>query len=300
MNKCFKKIPRDDDEPGKGAYWTVDLEEMDDFADGMFKRRRSCGGGSGGGNNSANSSVTGTPKTAISNNAFLNGTCWTPAINGTPCKQPNIKNEYEFRTPQPAAKPSLSKASVPMTPLTMSMNYFSTPVKKGQGIEGHQQQVQQNQQSSAVLTPKVTANCTNRSPYTSLMRNNNNSASSINQNTTNLSTTAASTATFWSYPNLSLSQMGLDAEPPLPEIENNFYNIFSNEPAETTKLPELFQGNTATATEMNNNTNTVTEKDVVRMSPLSWLLSVSSQDTSLGLFDQSQQLLSEYLSLNNM
>lgn len=284
MNKCFKKIPRDDDEPGKGAYWTVDLDEMDDFEDGMFKRRRSCNSNST--NSSTTSSVTGTPKAVnSSNNAFLNGTGWSPMINATPCKQQQHRQSSttnEFRTPQPAVKMSLTTASVPMTPLTMSMNYFKTPIKKSES-------------QGAVLTPKITSNCTNRSPYTSLIQTT--SKSSTNASTTastNANSQSPATATFWSYPNLSLSQLGLDAEPPLPETENNFYNIFTNDPPESIKLPELFQGNQG-----NTNNNNV-EKDVIRMSPLSWLLSVSSQDTSLGLFDQSQQLLSDYLSLNNI
>lgn len=283
LNKCFKKIPRDDDEPGKGAYWTVDFEEMDDFEDGMFKRRRSCGIVSQGTSSVGNSSVIGTPK-AVSGNTFLSG--WNPAINGTPCKQQQ-QQANEFRTPQPAAvKMSLATASVPMTPLTMSMNSFKTPVKMTEAMN--------EVQSSVVLTPKMTANCSNRSPYTSLIRTNTN---------TSTSTAPVSTgATFWSYPNLSLSQMGLDAEPPLPESENNFYNIFNStnsESIEAAKLPELFQGSINIGSS-NNTTVPANEKDTMRMSPLSWLLSVSSQDSSLGLFDHSQQLLSEYLSLNNI
>lgn len=291
LNKCFKKIPRDDDEPGKGAYWTVDLEEMDDFEDGMFKRRRSCGTVNSNGNNNSNnsncgnSSITGTPK-AISSNAFLNGTGWSPTMNGTPCKQ-QPRHSNEFRTPQQSVKMSLATASVPMTPLTMSLNNFKTPVKKTEGTG------ESEVHNSTVLTPKVTANCSNRSPYTSLIRTN----TSIKTNVNSIIAPKAIEATFWSYPNLTLSQLGLDAEPPLQESENNFYNIFNNEPLETTKLPELFQGNSAT----NSNSQAPTsEKDTMRMSPLSWLLSVSNQDNSLGLFDHSQQLLSEYLSLNKI
>ena len=93
--------------------------------------------------------------------------------------------------------------------------------------------------------------------------------------------------------------MGLDAEPPLPsEFESeSFYNILycnQSETETTTKIPipELFQGSNLN---LNPDEGFSKGKDQIRLSPLSWLLSVSSQDTSLGLFDQSQQILSEYL-----
>nr|XP_057917902.1 forkhead box protein J1-B [Doryrhamphus excisus] len=40
LNKCFKKVPRQKDEPGKGGFWQIDPQYEDMFVNGIFKRRR--------------------------------------------------------------------------------------------------------------------------------------------------------------------------------------------------------------------------------------------------------------------
>ncbi|KAL2101287.1 hypothetical protein ACEWY4_003048 [Coilia grayii] len=40
LNKCFMKVPRQKDEPGKGGFWQLDPQHADMFANGSFKRRR--------------------------------------------------------------------------------------------------------------------------------------------------------------------------------------------------------------------------------------------------------------------
>ena len=40
LNKCFVKVPRSGDEPGKGAFWTLDPAMAGMFAPGNTKRRR--------------------------------------------------------------------------------------------------------------------------------------------------------------------------------------------------------------------------------------------------------------------
>ncbi|MFT7812167.1 forkhead box protein J1-B-like [Arapaima gigas] len=40
LNKCFRKVPRQKDEPGKGGFWQIDPQYADMFVDGVFKRRR--------------------------------------------------------------------------------------------------------------------------------------------------------------------------------------------------------------------------------------------------------------------
>ncbi|XP_077684899.1 forkhead box protein J1-B-like [Eretmochelys imbricata] len=40
LNKCFRKVPRQKDEPGKGGFWEIDPQYADMFVNGVFKRRR--------------------------------------------------------------------------------------------------------------------------------------------------------------------------------------------------------------------------------------------------------------------
>ena len=42
LNKCFAKVPRKKDEPGKGGFWKIDPAHADMFVDGIFRKRRSC------------------------------------------------------------------------------------------------------------------------------------------------------------------------------------------------------------------------------------------------------------------
>lgn len=41
LNKCFKKIPRTSNEPGKGAFWSIDKDYITDFNNGTLKKRKS-------------------------------------------------------------------------------------------------------------------------------------------------------------------------------------------------------------------------------------------------------------------
>ncbi|XP_075559830.1 uncharacterized protein LOC142591388 [Dermacentor variabilis] len=40
LNKCFIKVPRSKDEPGKGGFWRLDPVYADSLVDGVFKKRR--------------------------------------------------------------------------------------------------------------------------------------------------------------------------------------------------------------------------------------------------------------------
>lgn len=40
LNSAFVKVPRNDHEPGKGAWWTIDPECESQFTDGVYKKNR--------------------------------------------------------------------------------------------------------------------------------------------------------------------------------------------------------------------------------------------------------------------
>lgn len=40
LNKCFQKVPRRKDEPGKGGFWRINPEYSDLIENGVFKKRR--------------------------------------------------------------------------------------------------------------------------------------------------------------------------------------------------------------------------------------------------------------------
>ncbi|XP_035209421.1 forkhead box protein J1-A-like [Stegodyphus dumicola] len=50
LNKCFIKIPRSKDEPGKGGFWRLDPQYAESLVDGIFKKRRPAQRQAGGGN----------------------------------------------------------------------------------------------------------------------------------------------------------------------------------------------------------------------------------------------------------
>ena len=40
LNECFLKVPRDDNKPGKGSYWSLDPDSINMFENGSYLRRR--------------------------------------------------------------------------------------------------------------------------------------------------------------------------------------------------------------------------------------------------------------------
>ncbi|XP_034050515.1 forkhead box protein J1-B [Thalassophryne amazonica] len=97
LNKCFKKVPRQKDEPGKGGFWQIDPQYADMFVNGVFKRRRMSANhynSSGNGAHRQSKTLQGFP-CAQSARPYLHAT-----VAGGKQKHPAIKNSSKgARTP---------------------------------------------------------------------------------------------------------------------------------------------------------------------------------------------------------
>uniref|UniRef100_UPI0009B42BCD forkhead box protein J1-B n=1 Tax=Monopterus albus TaxID=43700 RepID=UPI0009B42BCD len=85
LNKCFKKVPRQKDEPGKGGFWQIDPQYADMFVNGIFKRRRMSANHY---NSSSSSSSGGTHR----QNKLLQG--YHSAQNGCPYQGVGSKRKH--------------------------------------------------------------------------------------------------------------------------------------------------------------------------------------------------------------
>ena len=66
LNKCFQKVARRKDEPGKGGFWRINPEYSDMFVNGVFKKRRAGGGCSPSGIGGLMGGVGGSSSTSLS------------------------------------------------------------------------------------------------------------------------------------------------------------------------------------------------------------------------------------------
>ncbi|XP_066505631.1 forkhead box protein I3-B [Hoplias malabaricus] len=95
LNDCFKKVPRDEDDPGKGNYWTLDPNCEKMFDNGNFRRKRKrksdglTGEGASGGSLSSESgdaSGRGSPKNpAIDISGSSEKGLSPPSTGSSPC-----------------------------------------------------------------------------------------------------------------------------------------------------------------------------------------------------------------------
>lgn len=82
LNKCFKKVPRQKNEPGKGGFWQIDPQYADMFVNGIFKRRRTS-------SNQYSTSSTSRPSKLVQGyQGTLHGSSYQPAG----CKQKHLSH----------------------------------------------------------------------------------------------------------------------------------------------------------------------------------------------------------------
>ncbi|XP_072496513.1 forkhead box protein I2 [Notamacropus eugenii] len=96
LNDCFKKVPRDEDDPGKGNYWTLDPNCEKMFDHGNFRRKRKRRGdpngtGTLGAVSKSEDNSSGTLKNPSENLSLFDST--TTASSGTESKPPLLAIE---------------------------------------------------------------------------------------------------------------------------------------------------------------------------------------------------------------
>lgn len=262
-------MPRDDDEPGKGAYWTVDFETMDDFEDGMFKRRRSVGG-NGNGHKSCKTSLADTPR----DRSRCQDRLLLP-VAGTGTALP--------MTPVTCLKTPLVAKVAPMTvhvtpkiaascPDTWSRSPFSSVFRHPAAKDANLAR-DVNRRLFAASEERVNeiASAGRRTDANSETL----SLIAVDSPATKILVPdcdeGMSSAAFWSYPNLPLTQLGLDADPPSPDgeafsVEQFLQDHSMSATGEDGATPLLFAG-----IKPHDGMSTT-------LSPLSWLLAVSAED----------------------
>ncbi|XP_025244772.1 forkhead box protein I1 isoform X1 [Theropithecus gelada] len=147
LNDCFKKVPRDDDDPGKGNYWTLDPNCEKMFDNGNFRRKRkrksdvSSSTATLALEKTESSLLAGSPKTTepqdILDGASPGGTTSSPEKqpspppSGTPCLHSFLSSMTAYvsggsPTSRPLATPGLSPEPSDKTGQnSLSFNSFS-------------------------------------------------------------------------------------------------------------------------------------------------------------------------------
>ncbi|XP_043845860.1 forkhead box protein I1 isoform X1 [Dromiciops gliroides] len=119
LNDCFKKVPRDEDDPGKGNYWTLDPNCEKMFDNGNFRRKRkrksdvASSSGSLASDKSEDSLLSGSPK-ATEPQDMLDSA--SPGSDSSPGKR---------SPPSPSSNPCLTSFLSTMTAYVSGSNSTS-------------------------------------------------------------------------------------------------------------------------------------------------------------------------------
>ncbi|XP_075716089.1 forkhead box protein I1 [Rhinoderma darwinii] len=121
LNDCFKKVPRDEDDPGKGNYWTLDPNCEKMFDNGNFRRKRkrkSDINGQLSSEKSEGSPLSNSPKSAEHQDMLESSS-------------PGTDESSEKRLSPPAITPCLNNFLSSMTAYVNSANSVSRSVPLG-------------------------------------------------------------------------------------------------------------------------------------------------------------------------
>uniref|UniRef100_A0A8C7VCI1 Forkhead box I3b n=1 Tax=Oryzias sinensis TaxID=183150 RepID=A0A8C7VCI1_9TELE len=166
LNDCFKKVPRDEDDPGKGNYWTLDPNCEKMFDNGNFRRKRkrksdSLSGGDGGsGAPESGDSERGSPKHPALNMSPTSDRIPSPSLSGpTPCLSSFLSemstvsagatnevggdglNRFNSYSPNPSGPEWVPQMPTPpvltSSPNHSSLGYSSPILSQYSGSSGH-------------------------------------------------------------------------------------------------------------------------------------------------------------------
>uniref|UniRef100_S4RMY5 Forkhead box J1b n=1 Tax=Petromyzon marinus TaxID=7757 RepID=S4RMY5_PETMA len=130
LNKCFVKVPRQKDEPGKGGFWAMDPQYADLFENGMVRRRRRVGPanfhGAGAGAGGVSAPAPSAPGKSGMWNARHHGSAWETALPGAahgPCLTDDPRGS---KRKQPLPK-RLGKMPRTSSPVRLPASPFAGP-----------------------------------------------------------------------------------------------------------------------------------------------------------------------------
>ncbi|KAL7989254.1 forkhead box protein I1 [Crotalus tigris] len=128
LNDCFKKVPRDEDDPGKGNYWTLDPNCEKMFDNGNFRRKRK--------KKSDCSASTVTLASDKSEDSALSGSPKAPEHQDILENSSGTESSPEKRSPPPpSTTPCLNSFLSNMTAYVNGSNSVSRSVPLGLGTD---------------------------------------------------------------------------------------------------------------------------------------------------------------------